>query len=206
MMRLYYGLFGIGVFRSLGFGANKPISLQASTPTRWNKPLSPLTSICIGVSFLYVLSTVNFNATLYPASSEATSTVLSGCTRPSSSAFNVALRLVSSTPPVFLKTMKALVTSPMPWLTSMLVLHPSISTEIVGPPPGPGKLVCVTAEVSEATTVGVFVAVINRMGVEVATGGVDVALATPITTGVAVKIDGVFVGGRNGVGGLKGPG
>jgi hypothetical protein len=44
------------------------------------------------------------------------------------------------------------------------------------------------------------------MGVDVTTATVGVALATPITTGVAVKMDGVFVGGRNGVGGLEGPG
>jgi hypothetical protein len=46
------------------------------------------------------------------------------------------------------------------------------------------------------------------MGVDVAMAicGVGVALATPITTGVAVNIDGVFVRGRKGVGGLKGPG
>jgi hypothetical protein len=41
------------------------------------------------------------------------------------------------------------------------------------------------------------------MGVDVKTTAVSVA---PITTGVAVKIDGVRVGGRNGVGGLFGKG
>jgi hypothetical protein len=43
------------------------------------------------------------------------------------------------------------------------------------------------------------------MAVEVAIAGVDVALAA-MTTGVAVRMEGVFVGGRNGVGGLNGPG
>ena len=33
-----------------------------------------------------------------------------------------------------------------------------------------------------------------------------VALFTPITTGVGVKMEGVFVGGRNGVGGLSAKG
>jgi hypothetical protein len=59
--------------------------------------------------------------------------------------------------------------------------------------------------VLDGSNVGVVVAVINGIGVNVGTCGVDVALAA-ITTGVAVKMDGVFVGGRNGVGGLKGPG
>jgi hypothetical protein len=100
----------------------------------------------------------------------------------------------------------------MPWLTSILVLHPRISTEMAG---ALGILVDVEVPagitgVSEGkpTNVGAVVAVINGMGVDVAgmTCGVGVALATPITTGVAVKIEGVFVGGRNGVGGLNGPG
>jgi hypothetical protein len=49
------------------------------------------------------------------------------------------------------------------------------------------------------------VAVIKGIGVDVGTCSVDVALAA-ITTGVAVKTEGVFVGGRKGVGGLNGPG
>jgi hypothetical protein len=53
--------------------------------------------------------------------------------------------------------------------------------------------------------VGAVVAVINGIGVDVAICGVDVALA-PMMTGVAVKMDGVLVGGKNGVGGLNGPG
>jgi hypothetical protein len=57
----------------------------------------------------------------------------------------------------------------------------------------------------DGSKVGAIVAVIKGIGVNVGTCGVDVALAAT-TTGVAVKIDGVFVGGRNGVGGLKGPG
>ena len=43
---------------------------------------------------------------------------------------------------------------------------------------------------------------INGMAVEVEICGVG--LAAPMTTGVAVKMDGVCVGGRNGVGGLPG--
>src|SRR5512142_150166 len=86
---------------------------------------------------------------------------------------------------MFFKTTKAFVTSPIPCVTSMLVLHPRISTARTGPL---GELVGVTLGVST--------------GVE----GVSVALATPMITGVAVKIEGVLVGGRKGVGGLNGPG
>jgi hypothetical protein len=68
-----------------------------------------------------------------------------------------------------------------------------------------GGLVCVFPGVWDGNKVGAVVAVIKGIGVNVGTCGVDVALAA-ITTGVAVKMDGVFVGGKNGVGGLKGPG
>jgi hypothetical protein len=84
----------------------------------------------------------------------------------------------------------------------MLVLQPRISTETEGPL---GRLVCVFSAVLDGSNVGAVVAVIKGIGVSVGMSGADVALAT-ITTGVAVKTDGVFVGGRNGVGGLKGPG
>jgi hypothetical protein len=63
----------------------------------------------------------------------------------------------------------------------------------------------VFSAVLDGSNVGAVVAVIKGIGVNVGSCGVDVALAA-ITTGVAVKIDGVLVGGRNGVGGLKGPG
>jgi hypothetical protein len=53
--------------------------------------------------------------------------------------------------------------------------------------------------------VGTVVAVINGRLVEVGIGTSGVALAG-ITTGVAVTTEGVLVGGRKGVGGLKGPG
>jgi len=73
-----------------------------------------------------------------------------------------------------------------------------------------GGAVCVSMGVSDGIKVGVTVAVIKDMLVEVgrsvAVGGictVGVALGARIT-GVAVKIDGVLVGGRNGVGGLPG--
>jgi hypothetical protein len=85
----------------------------------------------------------------------------------------------------------------------MLVLQPRISTEISGPL---GELVSAPPGVSEGIDVEVGVAVINVKAVAVAICGVEVALATPITTGVAVKMEGVLVGGRNGVGGLNGPG
>jgi len=89
----------------------------------------------------------------------------------------------------------------MPCVTSMLVLHPSTSTEMEGPR---GGLVCVMTDVSDEIKVGTKVAVMKGMGVDVAIWGV--ALAAPMTTGVAVNIEGVWVGGRNGVGGLEFPG
>lgn len=86
----------------------------------------------------------------------------------------------------------------------MLVLHPSTSTrmdgvgvEFVGVKVGAPAFVAVDVLVGGTKEVAVAI------GVEVAICGVE--LDTPITTGVAVKMDGVFVGGRNGVGGL-GPG
>ena len=74
----------------------------------------------------------------------------------------------------------------------MLVLHPNTMMAMDGPL---GEAVNVAVDGLEgdvlvAVTVGTFV--------WVATCGV--ALATPITTGVAVKMDGVCVGGKNGVG------
>lgn len=84
----------------------------------------------------------------------------------------------------------------------MLVLQPSISTPTEGPL---GGLVCVSSGVLDGSKVGAGVAVIKGIGVNVGTCGVDVALAAT-TSGVAVKMDGVGVEGRNGVGGLKGPG
>jgi hypothetical protein len=55
---LDYGLLGIGVPKSPGSGANKPMSLQDSAPTRWNNPPSAVISSCTGVASWYVLSTV----------------------------------------------------------------------------------------------------------------------------------------------------
>lgn len=72
-----------------------------------------------------------------------------------------------------------------------------------------GGAVCVSPGVSDGIKVGVMVAVINDMlvevgrSVEVGIRTVEVTLGARIT-GVAVKIDGVLVGGRNGVGGLPG--
>src|SRR5512145_655354 len=122
--------------------------------------------------------------------------VLSGCSRPSSRAFRVAFRLVSSTPPVFRRTTKAFVTSPMPCVTSTPVLQPRISTERAGPL---GELVCVMSGVSEGSSVAVIVALGTLKLVAVALCGVDVGLAA-MMIGVGVKMDGVFVIGRNGVG------
>ena len=88
----------------------------------------------------------------------------------------------------------------------MLVSQPRTSTEIAGPL---GGAVCVSTGELDGIRVGVIVAVIKDMLVEVgrsvAVGicSVGVALGA-IITGVAVKIDGVLVGGRNGVGGFPG--
>ena len=84
---------------------------------------------------------------------------------------------------------------------SILVLQPSTSTETdcVG-----GAFVEVIIGVLDGgrfVFVGNVVAV--AMGADVDTFGVTVAL---MTTGVAVNMEGVRVGGRNGVGGLLGRG
>jgi hypothetical protein len=81
----------------------------------------------------------------------------------------------------------------------MLVLQPKTSTKIAGPL---GLLVHVKIGVLEMIMLGVFVAL--KVAVEIL--GVAEALVTPMTTGVAVNIDGEDVGGRNGVGGLPGNG
>jgi hypothetical protein len=107
---------------------------------------------------------------------------------------------------VFFRTTKAFVTSPMPWVTSMLVLQPRISTERAGPLGEPVGVALGVSLESEGVHDGVFVVVGTEKLVAVATWGVEVTLATPITTGVGVKMEGVLVGGRNGVGGLNGPG
>ena len=81
----------------------------------------------------------------------------------------------------------------------MLVLQPNTSTEMDGPP---GRFV--SDGVSEIITKGVFVG--RGVNVGVAMEILGVADAPPITTGVGVNMDGVDVGGRNGVGGLPGNG
>jgi hypothetical protein len=89
----------------------------------------------------------------------------------------------------------------MLWVTSMLVSHPnnSILMDRLGE-----DTVTVAMEVgtSGTLTIGVFVSPVTGIApgaVDVATTGVG--LLTAITTGVGETIDGVFVGGRNGVGG-----
>lgn len=81
----------------------------------------------------------------------------------------------------------------------MLVLQPSTSTEMEGPL---GGLVSVRVEISEVAGMRVFVGMVVAVG----TFGVADALVSPITTGVAVKMDGVDVKGRKGVGGVLGNG
>ena len=85
----------------------------------------------------------------------------------------------------------------------MLVLQPRISTEMDGPL---GAVVCMLSGVLDGRSVGTNVAVMKGIGVHVGACDRGVGLAALITTGVAVKTEGVGVGGRNGVGGLKGPG
>src|SRR6476646_7693717 len=120
--------------------------------------------------------------------------------RPSSRAFNVAFRLVSSTLPVFFRIMNALVTSPIPWVTSMLVLQPKTSKLTAGA----GVIdvaVSNTEGVSVMFAIGVSVTGANGVWVitkAVAIIGVDVL--PPITTGVGETIEGVCVAGRKGVG------
>jgi hypothetical protein len=84
----------------------------------------------------------------------------------------------------------------------MLVSQPRTSTDIIGPL---GRGVWVSVGVSDGIRVEVAVAVMNTMLVAVGAGAsiVDVALGTR-TMGVAVKIEGVPVGGKNGVGRLLG--
>jgi hypothetical protein len=82
----------------------------------------------------------------------------------------------------------------------MLVLHPRSSTRMPGPL---GTVDWGLAGVSEGIRVSTVVAVIKGMLVEVGIGAFDVALAA-MMSGVAVNTEGVFVGGRNGVGGLPG--
>src|SRR5215216_7493441 len=102
---------------------------------------------------------------------EVSSTVLSGCSRPSSRAISVALRFVNLILPVFFTVTNALVTSPIPWVTSMLVLHPSTSTLMDGV-----GAATVAEGVSERNTSGVSViagsGVLFGMGVDVAITGV----------------------------------
>jgi hypothetical protein len=59
-------------------------------------------------------------------------------------------------------------------------------------------------EVGLGVKLGKAVRVIDAVGL--ATAGVAEALVTPMITGVPVKIDGVWVKGRNGVGALLGRG
>ena len=81
-------------------------------------------------------------------------------------------------------------------MISILVLHPSTLIEIAGPV---GELVSVCTGRDVSVCVGMIV-----VAVGVAMPGVADALVTPITTGVGVKMDGVGVEGRKGVGPGKG--
>ena len=67
-----------------------------------------------------------------------------------------------------------------------------------------GELVNVGVEIARPVAVAVIVGVGDGAPVELAvavgTNGVDEALVTPITAGVGVKMDGVKVAGKKGVG------
>jgi len=82
----------------------------------------------------------------------------------------------------------------------MLVLHPNTSTLTDG---APLAGVAVTITVSVGITIGVAVTTPKGVfvGTKVDVAILGVALFIPITTGVGVKIEGVLVGGRKGVGG-----
>lgn len=77
----------------------------------------------------------------------------------------------------------------------MLVLHPSTLMTIDGPL---GRTVCVGMGVDVSVLAGIKVGSLVFVAVNVAMIGVEVA--TPITTGVDVKMDGVDVEGKKGVG------
>lgn len=83
----------------------------------------------------------------------------------------------------------------------MLVLQPSSSTptDRVG-----GGVISVALGIGVSDASGVLVTAGNGvlLGTAVIVATIGVALLTPITTGVGECIDGVFVGGKNGVGGL----
>lgn len=83
----------------------------------------------------------------------------------------------------------------------MLVLQPSssTSTDRVG-----AGVISVALGIGVSDDSGVLVTAGNGvlLGTAVIVAIMGVALLTPITTGVGEYIDGVFVGGRNGVGGL----
>lgn len=83
----------------------------------------------------------------------------------------------------------------------MLVLHPN-SCVLMARLGAATVMLGVGEGVSDRSTIGVFVLPVTG----ISAGAVDVAitgvgLLTPITTGVGETIDGVLVGGRNGVGG-----
>lgn len=82
----------------------------------------------------------------------------------------------------------------------MLVLQPSNST----PTDRDGVVVITAVGVLDAVTSGVLVNGTNGvlLGMRVAVTIIGVALLTPMMTGVGEYIEGVLVGGRNGVGGL----
>jgi hypothetical protein len=88
----------------------------------------------------------------------------------------------------------------MLWVTSMLVSHPnnSIPTDRLGEDK---VMVAVDEGTSVTITIGVFVIPVTGISPMVDVAITGVGLLTPITTGVGETIDGVFVGGRNGVGG-----
>ena len=105
-------------------------------------------------------------------------------------------------PVLFLSVTYALVTSPMPCVMSMLVLHPSTSTMMFGENGGRvAVLVGEGASVKEVAVsvgvIGVAVSVAVPVGVSETTGGMVVFVMVTIT-GVTVKIEGVIVGGGAG--------
>ena len=81
----------------------------------------------------------------------------------------------------------------------MLVLHPSNSTLTDN---DGGRVIAVG--VFDDTTSGVLVDGTNGvlLGIALAVATIRVALLAPMITGVGECIDGVLVGGKNGVGGL----
>ena len=119
---------------SEGAPPKRLISLQDCLSNRKRVISLEVTSIWMMVSTLYWESTVNFRLTCCWDGRLVTQIFLSGCSRSSSMARRMAQALGRSIVPLFITVTKALVTSPMPCVMSMLVLQPRMArfTDCIG--------------------------------------------------------------------------